>query len=136
MREMVLNQASLRAQDKAQVKDWLVDLIVGMGQLIHDKCVQASLRTSSPHEEICCLPDYSLSSAVRILQQSDARDQYLFFVRLTTKVPLLSDVSQEVVDRFCLCEMQEIQPEESEPLILCAIQNWIAVGFPSTDKSS
>ena len=65
------------------------------------------------------------------LQVGGARDEYLFLVRLSAKVPLLSDVGQNVADRFQSCEAKTLPPKAGEPLVLCAITDGIAVGFPS-----
>ena len=52
-------------------------------------------------------------------------------MRLSTKIPLLPDVELDFKDRFLACEAIDLSPEDGEPLVLCAITDWIAVGFPS-----
>ena len=47
------------------------------------------------------------------------------------KAPLLHDVEEHIVDRFLACEEQTLPSHGGEPLVLCAISDWIAVGFPS-----
>ena len=52
-------------------------------------------------------------------------------MRLSTKCPLLNEVELDIKDRFLACEAKELPREDGEPLVFCAITNWIAVGFPS-----
>ena len=59
------------------------------------------------------------------------REEYLFLVKLSTKAPLLYDVEWHIVDRFLECGEQTLPAPDGEPLVLCAIADWIAVGFPS-----
>lgn len=131
MREMVLNHASLTSPDRRAALGWLKDTAVGMAQLVLNGVVQSSLRTSFPVYQIDCLPDYSLSQAYQDLRKDGARDEHLFLMRLSTRCPLLSEVQLDVKNRFLSCEAKELPPEDGEPLVLCAITDWIAVGFPS-----
>ena len=131
MREMVLNHASLDSPDQYTAVDWLKDVTVGMAQLVDENIAERSLRSSQSLSEIFCLPEWSLWDAILELQVGGARDEYLFLVRLSAKVPLLSDVGQNVADRFQSCEAKTLPPKAGEPLVLCAITDGIAVGFPS-----
>ena len=131
MREMVLNHVSLASPDRQSAVSWLKDMAGGMAQLILDGVVKSSLRTSFPLHEITCLPDYSLTQVSQDLRRQGERDQYLFLMRLSGKCPLLSEVHGEVKNRFLSCESKELPSEDGEPLVLCAIADWIAVGFPS-----
>lgn len=76
------------------------------------------------------MSDWSLWDAIQELRVG-ARDHYLFLVRLSAKVPILSDIDQDVADRFRSCEAKMLPPQDGEPLVLCAITDGIAVGFPS-----
>ena len=131
MREMVLNHASLDSPDQHIAVEWLKDLVAGMAQLINKNISERSLRSSQSLYETFCLPEWSLGDALQELRAGGARDEYLFLVRLSTKVPLLSDVGQDVADRFRSCEAKMLPPKDGEPLVLCAITDGIAVGFPS-----
>ena len=131
MREMVLNQASLDSPNQHTAVDWLQDLAIGMAHLVSENISERSLRSSQSLYEIFCLPEWSLWDAILELQAGGSRDEYLFLVRLSAKVPLLSDVSQDVKDRFRACEAKTLPPEDGEPLVLCAITDGISVGFPS-----
>ena len=106
-------------------------MTVGMAQLVDENIAERSLRSSQSLYEIFCLPEWSLGDAIQELRAGGARDEYLFLVRLSAKVPLLSDVGQDVADRFRSCEAKMLPPEDGEPLVLCAITDGISVGFPS-----
>lgn len=131
MREIVLNHVSLASSDRHTAVEWLKDMTVGMAQLVDENIAERSLRSCQSLYEIFCLPKWSLGDAILELQRGGARDEFLFLVRLSTKVPLLSDVGQDVADRFRSCEAKMLPPKDGEPLVLCAITDGIAVGFPS-----
>ena len=131
MREMVLNHASLASPDHHTAIEWLTDMTVGMTAIVGEGAAQAILRTRYHAYEIRCFADWSLFDVYQALQQKGARDEYLFLVKLSTKTPLLSDIGQDVADRFCACEAKTLPPKDGEPLVLCAITDGIAVGFPS-----
>ena len=126
---MVLNHASLTSPDRHTALCWLKDLAIGMIQL--RRITQSSLRTRRHEHEIWILPNFSLSDAYVALKMSGAREEARFLMGLSTKSPLLNEVKSDVRDRFLGCEGRQIPLEDCEPLILCAIANWIAVGFPS-----
>lgn len=84
--------------------------------------------------EMPCLPDYSLFDACQELRAMSCRDRYRFVMKLAAKVPLLTDVQEEVRDRFRACEERELAPPDGEPLVFCAITDGVAVGFPSAPE--
>lgn len=129
MREMVLNHASLTAPDYDTALWWLKDLAIGMIQL--RSIADPSLRMSLAVHEIVILPKLSLFDAFKSLKSIGAREESVFLMRQSSKYPLLSEVESNVRARFLGCEGRQLPAEDCEPLILCAIANWIAVGFPS-----
>ncbi len=131
MREMVLNHASVQAPDRHTAVGWLKDVSTGILQLASKKVTQSSLRMQRPTQDIDCLPGYSLFDAYQDLRRSGARDEYGLLLHMSTKYPLLREVEFGVSDRFQACEAKQLPSEDGEPLVLCAITNWIAVGFPS-----
>ena len=133
MREMVLNHASLLAPsgDRDTVSDWLRQLATGMGQLVHGRVVRRALRTHRSVWELQCLDNYSLGEAYEDLRRSGHRDEYSFLVRLSIKAPLLHEIGEQVKDRFLACEEKTLPPGDGDPLVLCAMDDGIAVGFPS-----
>ena len=133
MREMVLNHASVSVphMDRDAVSEWLKDVASGMGQVVRDKVVQSSLRMVRGLHETQCMPGCSLFDAFSNLRIQGYRDEHVFLLRLATKTPLLSEVGTETEDRFHACEDRTLPAGDGEPLVLCAIADWIAVGFPS-----
>ena len=133
MREMVLNHASLLApgSDRGTISTWLKDVAVGMGQLVSEGVVQSGLRMAHSAHDIRCLADYSYFDACTALRQMGHRDEHLFLMRMAAKWPLLIDVGEEVRDRFLTCQERKLPDRDGEPLVLCALNDWIAVGFPS-----
>ena len=133
MRQMVLNHASVHptGSSREAVADWLVDLSIGMAKLVDDRVVESQLRTEKEPYQTPCLADYSLFDAFLGLRQAGYLEQYRFLLNLATKAPLLRDVPADVADRFLGCEGVSVPPREGEPLVLCAITNWVVVGFPS-----
>ena len=127
MREMVLNHASVPARDDSNFVNWLKDLAQGMALLVDNKVSGKNLRVcqkgSGRHE--------NLFHALNILRSSGAREEYIFIVSLATKTPLLYEVDERINDRFRSCETTEFPEDHGAPLVLCAITDWIAVGFPT-----
>lgn len=133
MREMVLNHASVHAPDanRRDVVGWLADLSVGMARLVADGVTSAQLHSSKEPYETACLPDYSLNDAIQGVRAAGHRDEYRVLARLIYKVPLLRDTPEGVQGRFLGAEGASVTGDEGEPLVLCAVADWIAVGLPS-----
>ena len=129
MREMVLNHASLAAPNLHTAFEWLKDLARGIPQL--NGVAQPGLRMAIAVSEIWILPDCSLYDAYLKLLRHGARDAAVFLMGLSARYPLLCEVDSDFRDRFCGCETTQLSSEEGEPLLLCAITDWIAIGFPS-----
>lgn len=131
MREMVLNHASIKTPDKNSALEWLRDLQQGMVQIIGRCVANSSLSTARHLTEICCLPNWSLFSAIQELRNTGFRDESLFLLKLGTKTPLLKGSTQSITNRFHGCEHASLAHEEGEPLLYCALVDGISVGFPS-----
>ena len=131
MREMVLNHASLCASDQQTAVDLLHSMAAGMAVLVRDRVATGNLRMRYSIYETLCLNGCSLFDAYQGLRQRGARDEYHFLVRLSTKCPLLSEVKQDIMDRFLVCQEKTLSKEDGAPLLLCAITDGVAVGFPS-----
>ena len=136
MREMVLNHASIVAPcaDRGLIREWIKDVVSGMGQLVRDQVVRKSLRMFGNPYDTPCLPDYSFFNAYQDLQQAGYRDEYVFLMQLTTKMPLLDEVGEDVKDRFLACEALTLPAGDGDPLVLCAVSDGISVGFPSNPE--
>ena len=134
MKEMVLNHASVPAPDanRNKIADRLKDLAAGMGQLVTGKIVRTGLRSQKHMHEIFLSNGYSLFDAYRDLRRAGHREEYQFLVGLTIRAPLLHEIQGHIECRFRACEEKMLPPGDGDPLVLCAISDWIAIGFPST----
>lgn len=127
----MLNHASLYSPNRDQAVTWLVDIAKGLAELIERGVAQNSLRMARHHAEIECAAETSLNDAMFAVQRTGAIEESRFLLRLTTKTPLLRDLGPDVVSRFRSCEARLLPSHDGEPLVLCAISDAIAVGFPS-----
>ena len=132
MREMVLNHASVSVphSNPAKLYEWLRELAEGIQRLLGARVVQKSLRTARKFYETQCLPGYSLFNACLELRRQGYRDEFELFMSLSDRQPFL-EIEPDMKDRFLACEEQTLPSDDGEPLVLCAIADWIAVGFPS-----
>ena len=133
MREMVFNHASIPAPDanRNKIADRLRDIAAGMGQLVARKIVRTDLRSYKHVYEIFFSNGYSLYDAYQDLRRAGHREEYQFLVGLTVKAPILHEIQERIEYRFRACEEKTLPPGDGEPLVLCAISDWIAIGFPS-----
>lgn len=133
MREMVLNHASVQISDQRRdaLSAWLKDIVPSMGQLVRDRVVGMSLRMSHEPYVIECFGDYTLGHVFEELRGLGHRDEYVFLRRLVSRAPLLAGVDADIVDRFAATESVCVSSTDEEPLILCAITDWIIVSAPS-----
>lgn len=131
MREMILNHASIVSPDRATGTKWLHDVAKGMATLVMEGSVASSLRSYLHPSQIKCVSDWTLWDAYLDLRHLGKREEYLFLLRLATKVPLLSDVDPNLRDRFRSSEHRTLAAQDGEPLVFCAISDSIAIGFPS-----
>ena len=130
MREMVLNHASLLEFTQAEITPQLKDTAVGMAVLVARNVTVPMLRTCKPVQEVYCNINCSLYDGYLSLNNSESAEHYAFLMRLTTKTPVLIDVSDDIEDRLIACESIKLQQEDGLPLLLCALTDWVAVGFP------
>lgn len=129
MREMVLNHASLKADSRFTAVAALKDVISGMAALVDCGAAGPVLRLAQDMTEIPCGPGFSLFKALVELQDARALEEYLFFLGLAMKSPLVSDLAAE--HRFFGCEAQDMSPDDGGPLLLCALEDSVAVSFPT-----
>ena len=131
MREMVLNHASLRVFDPHTAVAWLKGMAAGMLVLVNDGVAQETLVMSQSIYETNYLTNRSswndLDEVLQGLRRSGARDERDFIMDLLfNKGRSLSDIG-----RLRDCKATTLPPEDGKPLVLCAITDGIAVGFPS-----
>ena len=136
MREMVLNHASISANDSYTATEWLKRLAVGMALLSRNEICRLQLRMSRHMHEIECADGLTLHDLMLNLINSDARDEGRYLSALSAKVPLLKSVSEDLVDKFLRCQAigldtLTLSSQDSEPLVYAAITDGVAIGFPS-----
>ena len=132
MREMVLNHASAVAVSSDDSQAQLRDLSVGMSALIREHVVAKSLRMSMPMSTIACGAYPSLYGACVDLLRSD-RDAGVLLMSLTQRAPLEFGLDVNARNRLLACESLSYADEDARPLLLCAVNDWIVVGFPSRE---
>lgn len=143
MREMVLNHASLARAKPRKTDAWLKDVAVGIAELIQSGGVQSVLRTDRHLYDIPCPTGRSLWEALEQLrQQVDHPDEVRILWELLTKCSHLDDVDLSTCDPV-RCEAEtppktiefgtdrRYDVEDGRPLVYCAINDGIAVSFPS-----
>ena len=136
MREMILNHASLASVARQEVPARLADMASGMAALVRNGVAQTTLRMFRPAHEIGCPDGRSLFDAYLELRKQGKPDESRFLMSLSNKVPLLSGVESDARDRFLACEAtacaaKTLPSPDGDPLVLCAVTNGVAVGFPS-----
>ena len=139
MREMVLNHASLQVFDLYTAVERLKDIAAGMAALVNADVTRAVLRTSRPIHETPRMFGWTLWDALLEWREDvdvPPEDRRLIMA-MFSKSRTLTDVDPDIKDRLrgCYeeidCEEKTLPPEDGEPLLLCAITDWIAVGFPT-----
>ena len=133
MRELVLNHASLTPADERELVGWLDGLAGGIRVLVGAGLTQKVVRMCRWPYEIDCFQGGSLEDAYQMLLKKGGRTREIaaYLRGLSTKAPLLSGVSSDIVDRFLRCEEKTLPSSEGEPLVVCALTDAISVGFPS-----
>lgn len=131
MREMVLNHASLVEDSVESAVCRLKSLVVGMADLVAADVVIPSLRVCRPIDEINCAGQDSFLDTWMKLGSDGSREELSFLMTLATKAPIDVELDEEVRGRFLACEEMHLPQADGEPLLLCALTDWIAVGFPT-----
>ena len=135
---MVLNHASLVFNDHRCAPVWLKDMAIGMKSLIEMQVcsLQQGLRMSNEGSAIF----YGLLfGGSKVTTNPQMREEIQFLMALGSRVPLLRDVDDDVVDRISRvdrtirCEDKTLPLKDGKPLLFCAFTDAIAVGFPSED---
>ena len=101
-----------------------------MAALVCAAVAEKALRMCLDMSNVWCRPGFSLFDACQSLRLHD-RDAYLFLMALSQKVPITHGLGSETKDRLLACESLHPSAMGGEPLLLCAISDCIAVGFPS-----
>lgn len=135
MRELVLNEASFPRSatvSRRTAAAWLTALASGIAMLVSKDVVASRLRTRTALSQILCGAGVSLDQRFRELLSGGHRDDAMFLMKLNTKSPLLTELGNDVVDRFRGCEVRDLEAPYGEALVLCAHLGAVAAGVPST----
>ena len=128
---MVLNHASLAATGPEEAVHWLLDLATGMRQLKNAGAVGSGVRISEHNPA-----GLGLAPLRAYFFHLNQRDVYVYLLQLTTQIPLLHGIDEDIADRFRGCQATGCGPktlhtQDGEPLVFCAISKAISVGMPS-----
>ena len=130
MRELVLNHASLEANSRSAAVAMLKDVISGMVALV--RCGAAGRVLWSARDDVTgtpCAPGISLFDALLDLRRTGAHEEFALFSDLAAKARFLSDLGAEHC--FLRCQTRDIPPDDGAPLLFCALDNSVAVSFPT-----
>jgi len=128
---MVFNHATVALADPQLANQYLVDLATGMATLIRERVTSKHLRMAASLWEIQLATGESLGNVVQTLRRTD-RDTHIFLMGLAQKVPIQIDLTPSAKSRLLACESIHLSDSDAQPLLLCAINHWIAVGLPSS----
>jgi hypothetical protein len=131
MREMVLNHASISAPTVEKAVDCLCTVTRGMATLVQQNHATKMLRSRVALYSLQVVGTQSLYDILITMRRQGLSDEFVFFSSLAIKAPLDVDLPQDAVSRFLGCEAVDLPVEDGEPLVLCAVTDAIAVGFPS-----
>ena len=134
MREAILNHASLKADNSYVATGFLRDIACGMAEIVRSEAAAPVLRTMKSPTEIPCAPGTSLFDAMLQLQREGAREEYILLSSVLTKVGLPDHAKHDRTHRFWACEAIGLTQDDGKPLLLCALDGAIAVGFPARSE--
>ncbi len=141
MREMILNDvscvvssygvpANAPVSPDAKALEVLIDLAQGMAELVSKMAVPKMLRLQRAMESIQLTQESSLLDLLFQLQRSKSREEARFWLSLSQKMPLLTDLPVASVDRFHAFEADPKLGAAAKVLMLCVQESAIAISFP------
>ncbi len=137
MREMVLNHASLVADSSFTANEWLVGMARGIQSICDNGLTERHIRSSKHFYEIDCTPDQNFWDLTVGMLSTRSKEEAVLLMDLSARVSLLGDErSDRAYDDRMLKLLEPSDPllsdPEALPLLYCAENDGIAVGFPST----
>ena len=139
MREMVLNHASLVAENRYIATEWLIGLSKGISAIRGDGLVKSPMRASKYFHEVQCTADATLFDLTIEMLSTPALEEAQLLMELDSKsiaLPL-NNTNQDVT--LADAELRLISPPDpplsrpdSGPLLYCAVNQGTALGFPSS----
>ena len=138
MREMVLNHASLVADNRYVATEWLIGLSKGISAIRSDGIVTSPMRAGKYFYEIQCTADAKVLDLIIEMLSTPSTEEAQLLMELDSKslaLPL-NDANQDVTDedtelRLMMPFDPPLSMADGTSLLYCAIADGIAVGFPS-----
>ena len=139
MREMVLNHASLVADNRYVATEWLIGLSKGISAIRSDGIVTSPMRAGKYFYEIQCTVDATLLDLTIEMLSTPSIEEAQLLMELDSKslaLPL-NDANQDVTEEDTeLRLMTPFDPPlsmaDAGPLLYCAVNQGTALGFPSS----
>ena len=138
MREMVLNHASVMADNRYVANEWLIGFSKGIRAIRDNGVVKSSMRAKKYFHEIRPIADVSLYDLTIALLSTRAKGEAKFLMELDSRsIPLPVDdptpdsVTGKSQSRWIAPIGQPLSRADAAPLLYCATTDSIAIGFPS-----
>lgn len=136
MTEMILNDLAFSniSQSMVVIRPLLADVAVGISRLIAGKVVRPVLRMSKHWQQYSCGDGDFWAAIISMLKEPRVIDEARLLMRLTSKLPLTADLSNEIKNRFLCCEPSRELGVDGNCLVLCAILDGVVISLPIHGK--
>lgn len=137
MREFVLNEASLGSlyACEADAVGALDNVVRGIAALVRNGFASKNLRSSRPLHDIAIVPGIDLWRLAQIaLKDPRAKSSAQLFLGISQRVPIEDGLDSDILDRLCLADLDMPVLSGTTALILCALSDQIALGFPTEPR--
>lgn len=137
MREFVFNEASL-ATHYACDADAVVALdgiVRGIARLVSAGVADKSLRASRPLHEIAVAPGLDLFHLAQIaLSNPLTKSSAILFLKISHRIPIDDGLDPDMLTHLRLADLITPVTSGATALVLCALSDWIALGFPTEPR--
>jgi hypothetical protein len=133
MRELIFNDLSVAtyAASTHAVAPLVADVTRGIAQLIDRGITEKAVRSTAAWTENVCADDgTTVWDAIVTMRHMGCVEEFRLISSLVTKVPLLAELPENIVDRFNGCEPDFGNEDGGGCLVLCAHTDAIAVSIP------
>ena len=136
MREMVLNHASIAADNRYSAIQWLIGLAEGVRTIRDVGLATTHLWASKQLYEIQCTEEANLYELTIAMLSSTAKEQAALLMELSARVSLLKSPNPDKAAGRAGISIGTssniaLSAEDADPLRYCVKTDGIAVGFPS-----
>ena len=139
MREMVLNHASLVADNRYVATEWLIGLSKGISAIRGDGVVKGPMRVAKYFNEIQCTTDATLFDLTIAMLSTRAKEEAKLLMELnSTSISLpLDEPDRGLVTGNSELRLTEpsdppLPMADAGPLLYCAVNQGTSLGFPSS----